>query len=474
MEVNNSRKNSRRDFIKTASLAAGFFIVPRFVLGQGYIAPSDKLNIACIGVGGQGKGDILELAKSPYVNIAFLCDVDDRRAADTVKLYPKAKYYADFRVMLQKEHKNIDAVLISTPDNTHAVAAIKAMQMGKHVYLQKPLTHDIYEARMLTEAARKYKVVTQMGNQGGSGDGVRKMKELYDAGVIGDVTNVYGWTNRPIWPQGLAAPTGNHSIPKELQWDLWLGPAAFIKYNPEYLPFNWRGYTAFGTGALGDMACHILDPAFRILPIDYPSEIECSANGSWLGVGQEVKHPESFPSSSIVRFKFPGKNNKPDVKITWMDGGLLPERPEELKEDEAMGDWNGGLLLEGTKGKMMADCYGANPRLLPLSKNKEITIEQTIKRVPEGHYLQWVNACIAGYGKNELSSSFDYAGPFTEAILLGALAVQAYQMTDRKDHYHEGRKKLLWDAKNMKVTNLDIANQFVKREYRKGWEVNKW
>mgnify|MGYP001792232652 CR=1 FL=1 len=471
----NEPDNSRRTFIKNTSLAAaGFFIIPRNVLGRGFIAPSDQLSIASIGVGGQGEGDLREFAKSAKVNIAYLCDVDDRRAVNSVKRFPKAKYYKDFREMLDKEHKNIDAVSVSTPDNTHAVAAIAAMQLGKHVYLQKPMTHDIYEARMLTESSIRYKVVTQMGNQGGSGDGVRIMKEMYDAGLIGSVTRVLAWTNRPIWPQGLATPTGEFKIPGELNWDLWLGPAKYLNYNPEYLPFKWRGWYAFGTGSLGDMACHILDPAFRILPINYPTEIECSANNSWTGLGEEASNPDSFPSSSILHFKFPGRHANPDVKVTWMDGGLLPERPVELGPDEAMGDWNGGIIFEGTKGKLMADCYGANPRLLTLSKMKDLNVQQKLARVPEGHYLQWVNACIAGYGKMQLSSPFEYSGPFTESVLLGALALKAYQMKGISGQGNPGRKKLLWNASDMKITNLDEANQFVKREYRTAWAQSVW
>ncbi|MEO5592376.1 MAG: Gfo/Idh/MocA family oxidoreductase [Chitinophagaceae bacterium] len=475
MKQNNNPTHSRRNFIKNTIVAGtGIFIVPRHVLGRGFIPPSDKLNIAGVGIGGQGEGDLSAIAKSPNANISVLCDVDERRAARTVTRFPKATYYKDFRKMLDKEHKNIDAITVSTPDNTHAVVAIAAMQLGKHAYVQKPLTHDIFEARKLTEAAKKYRVVTQMGNQGGSGDGVRRMKEIYDAGLIGDVNKVVAWTNRPIWPQGLATPSGKFEIPKELDWDTWIGPASFIDYHPDYVPFNWRGWYAFGTGALGDMACHILDPAFRILPIDYPTEIECSANGSWTGLATEANYPDSFPSSSIIHFTFPCKENKGDVKLTWMDGGLLPERPAELGADEAMGDWNGGIIMEGTKGKIMADCYGANPRILPLSKMQSLKLPQTILRVPEGHYVQWVNACIAGYGKSTLSSPFEYAGPFTEAVLLGALAIRAYKMKGSNGKGTPGKKKLLWDAKNMHIKNLEEANQFVKREYRKGWEVNTW
>ncbi|RYZ22724.1 MAG: Gfo/Idh/MocA family oxidoreductase, partial [Sphingobacteriales bacterium] len=245
--------SGRRNFLKTSSLAAtSFLIVPRHVLGKGFIAPSDKLNIAGIGVGGKGKSDLAAFAKSPNVNIVALCDVDDRQAVDSRSKYPKATYYKDFREMLSKERKNIDACSISTPDNTHAVATLAAMQLGKHVYTQKPLTHDIYESRILGQAAKKYKVITQMGNQGGSGNGVRRMKEIYDAGTIGEVHKVLAWTNRPVWPQ--AVPTDqSYEIPKELDFDLWLGPAKKVPYNQSYLPWNWRGWWPYGTGALGDM-----------------------------------------------------------------------------------------------------------------------------------------------------------------------------------------------------------------------------
>ncbi len=471
-------QESRRKFLKNTSLAAaGFMIVPRHVLGgPGYIAPSDKLNIAGIGAGGKGASDIAEFAKSPRVNIVALVDVDDRQAADTRKKFPKAKYYKDFREMLAKEKNNIDACSISTPDHTHAVATLAAMQLGKHVYTQKPLTHDIYEARILTEAAKKYKVVTQMGNQGGSGDGVRKMKEMVDAGMIGDVHTVHCWTNRPVWPQGIPTPTGNFDVPKELDWNLWIGPAKMIDYNPAYLPFNWRGWWAFGTGALGDMACHIMDPVFRILPIDYPSEVECSVSGNWKGFFAEANNIDSAPPSSIIHLKYPRKDGSGQIKVSWMDGGLLPERPEELGPDEEMGNWDGGVIFEGTKGKVMADCYGANPRLLPTKLMKEKTMPaQSIKRVPEGHYLQWVNACFEGYGKGVTSSPFEYAGPFTESVLIGNLAIRSWMMQNPNlkgwgDKYL-GRKKLLWDAKNMKITNFDEANQFVKSEYRDGWKL---
>jgi predicted dehydrogenase len=456
---------------------AAFTIVPRHVLGKGHVAPSDKLRIAGIGAGGKGESDIAEFSKSPRVEIVALADVDDRSAAKTRGLHPNAKYYRDFREMLEKEHKNIDACSISTPDHTHAVATLAAMQLGKHVYTQKPLTHDIYEARILTEAAKKYNVVTQMGNQGGSGDGVRRTQELVASGLIGDVTEVKCWTNRPVWPQGVPTPTGKFDIPKELDWNLWLGTAKKIDYNPAYLPFNWRGWWAYGTGSLGDMACHIMDPVFRCLPILYPSSVECSVASIWQAMWDDTTNPDSCPPSTIIHLSYPRTDGKSgEIKVSWHDGGLLPERPDELLPEEEFGNWDGGVLFIGSKGKLLADCYGANPRLLPTKLMKEITLpKETLARVPEGHYLQWVNACIAGFGKAKTSSPFEFAGPFTESILIGNLAIRSYMMKNPNlkgwNDKYLGRKRLLWDAKKMQITNFEPANQYVRREYSEGWKL---
>jgi predicted dehydrogenase len=462
---------SRRKFIRnSAIIGSSFFIVPRHVLGRGFVAPSDKLRIAGIGAGGKGGGDLIEFAKSPNVDIVALCDVDDRQAVNSRKKFEKAGYYKDFREMLEKEKNNIDAVSIGTPDHTHAVATLAAMQLGKHVYTQKPLTHDIYEARMLTEAAKRYNVVTQMGNQGASGEGVRKMKEWYNAGLIGEATHIHCWTNRPVWPQGIAKPTTRDEVPAELNWDLWLGPAKWEDYHKEYIPFNWRGFWTFGTGALGDMGCHIIDPAFATVGLGYPSEVECSVVDFYEKMWTPVYHPESAPPSSSLKLKFPGKKGKKDVYLYWTDGGILPERPAELGPEEAMGNGDGGCIITGTKGKIMCSVYGQNPTLLPTSKTKEIRVKETLARVPEGHYLQWVNACIAGFGKKEVSSPFSYAGPLTETILMGNLALRAWNI--KENNKFTGRKKLLWDAQNMKITNFDAANEFVKREYRDGWKLS--
>lgn len=469
-----SNKSSRRKFLRNSALAAtGFYIVPRHVMGRGFIAPSDKLNIAGIGAGGKGESDIANFFKSGNANIVAVCDVDDARSQKTRQNFPSAKYYKDYRELLDKESKNIDAVSVSTPDHTHAVAALAAMQLGKHVYVQKPLTHDIYEARILTEAARRYKVVTQMGNQGSSGDGVRTMQEWYKAGLIGEAHTVRCWTNRPVWPQGMGAPTEKEEIPKELDWNLWLGPTQFHDFHKTYVPFNWRGYWAFGTGALGDMGCHIIDPAFKVVGLGYPSEVECSVADIYEKMWTPAYHPESCPPASSVIMKFPGKNGKKDVKLTWMDGNIRPERPDELGPEEPMGNADGGALIEGTKGKMMCGCYGANPTLLPTSRTKEVKVATTIERVPggqEGHYAQWVNACIAGYGKGKTSSNFDYAGPLTETVLFANLALRSWYVKDAAGKF-SGRKKLLWDADNMKITNFDLANQFVKRDYREGYSL---
>ena len=461
---------SRRDFIKKAGIAAAAFtIVPRFVLGgKNFIAPSDTLYVACIGIGGKGESDVKGIGDCPNVKIAALCDVDDRMAKKSRAVFPSAPYYKDFRQMFDKE-KGIDAVSVSTPDHTHAVATMAAIIRGKHAYVQKPLTHTIYESRMLAEAAKKYQVVTQMGNQFASADYVRITKEWVEAGLIGDVTRVHAWTNRPVWPQGIATPTGKFEIPKELDWDLWLGPAKFIDYNPAYLPFNWRGWWPFGTGALGDMGCHILDAAFRILPIDFPTEVECSSTTAWEGFFREANYVDSCPASSIIHLKFPRKDGKGVIKVTWMDGGLLPDRPDELLPDEPMGDSAGGYIFEGTKGKIIGD-YAIPPTLLPSTRMKEVSLPApTLPRVPgqqDGHYKQWADACMLGYGKSILSSPFEYAGPFTEAVLMGNLAIRSYGMRGPGGTGYPGRKKLLWDAKNMKITNFDEANAFVKSDYR--------
>ncbi len=476
------KSNSRRDFLKNTTLsAAGFMIVPRHVLGgPGFLAPSDRLIVAGVGVGGKGRSDLANFHKSGKADIGFLCDVDDRMAETSVKAFPKAKYYKDWREMFDKESKNFDAVSVSTPDHTHAVVAMAAMQRGKHVYVQKPMTHDIYEARKLTEAAERYKVVTQMGNQGASGDGVRQLREWYDAGTIGDVHTVYIFTNRPIWPQGIPWSTDKPPVPKELDWDLWLGTAPYKDYVDNLIPGSWRGWWDYGTGALGDLGCHLMEAPFSVLGLKYAMDVQASVSSVFTAFGKRGVFPDSCPPASHATLTFPKTaKTKGNVTMHWMDGGIKPERPEELGPNEIFGDGNSGILFVGTKGKMMASEYAADPRLLPLSRNKEVQVKQTYKRVPgsaEGHYAQWVEGAIAGYGNMEMSSPFNLAGPLTEAILMANLAIRGADMpkpraNGRGFDYPVSNMKLMWDHKNMRVTNYDEVNQFVKREYRQGWSL---
>ena len=472
-QPNDPKQQSRRHFLKTAGLAgAAFTIVPRHVLGGGFVAPSDTLYIGGIGVGGKGFSDLTEPSKSKFAKVVALCDVDDRSAQRAIKRFKGANYYHDYREMLEKE-SGLDAVTVSTPDHMHGIQALAAMELGKHVYVQKPLTHDIYEARQLTEAAHKYKVVTQMGNQGASGDGVRLMQEWYNAGLIGEVKEVYCWTDRPVWPQGIAWPKEKGQIPTELNWDLWLGTAPQKDYVDNLLPFNWRGWWDYGTGALGDMACHIIEPAFKTLKLGYPTGVECSVSTTYTAPWQKVYSPESCPTSSHIVLDFPARGEQPALKLHWMDGGIRPARPELVGANEVMGDGGNGVIMHGSKGTLMCSAYGDNPRLYPLSLREQAeAVPKTLARVPEGHYVQWVNACIAGYKQNEVSSDFDIAGPLTESILMGNLALRSYDIREKKgkNWKYPGRNiKLLWDGDNMKVTNFDPANQYVKRDYRTGW-----
>jgi len=472
----NSTKRSlpRRKFIQRSALAAGVMVVPRYVLGgKGYVAPSDKLNIAAVGAGGKGMVNLTHAYNEGSDNIAVLCDVDDRQVQKARELLPKAAYYKDYRKMLENEAGNIDAVIVSTPDHMHAPIAMAAMQLGKHVYVEKPLTHNIKEARQLTEAARQYKVVTQMGNQGSSGDDTRIIETWVQEGRLGDVHTVHTWTNRPIWPQGIPTPKEKQPVPEGVDWDLWLGVAPFRDYHEAYMPFRWRGWWDFGTGALGDMGCHIMDVPFRALKLGYPESVECSVSAVWGDFFEESYLPESCPPASAIHLKFPARENMPAVDFSWYDGGIMPKRPEELGPDEPMGDWNGGMIFEGTKGKLIAGMWGQNAKWLPAKD--AWTVHAPISFVEggtDGHQQQWVKACKEGFGAYT-SSPFDAAGPLTETVIMGNLAVRshAYRVpnADGKGFSYPGRKQLLWDGKNMEITNFDVANQFVTRDYRKGW-----
>ena len=450
---------SRRSFVKASAAVAALTIVPRHVLGgEGKPAANEKLNIAGVGVGGMGGSN---LAACESENVVALCDVDaGGYAAKTFGKYPKAKAYKDFRVMLDQQ-KDIDAVIVATPDHTHAVIALAAIQRGKHVYVQKPLAHSVYEARVLTEAARKHKVMTQMGNQGHSGDGARLMCEWIWDGAIGPVREVHCWTNRPVWPQSVEVdrPKETPAVPATLDWDLWIGPAAMRPYHPTYHPGTWRAWWDFGTGSLGDLGCHIMDPAFWALKLKYPVSVEGCISTYWQGLWQKTEPKnEQYPRSTIVRYKFPSREGMPEVKLTWWDGGMMPPRPEALEKGRRMGDDDGGVLLIGDKGLLMCGCYGSGPRLVPESRMKEYRQPtKTLERVPGGRHEQdWVRACKGG---KPASSSFDYSGPFAETVLMGNLAIR-----------YPGRE-LLWDGENIKVTNDADADAYVRRQYRQGWTL---
>ena len=359
--------------------------------------------------------------------------------------------------MLDEMGNQIDAVVIATPDHTHAVIAMECMRRGKHVYVQKPLTKTVYEARMLTEAARKYKVVTQMGNQGHSGDGIRNICEWIWDGAIGQVREAHAWTNRPVWPQGMNRPTETMPVPETLDWDLWIGPAPMRPYHRAYHPWDWRAWVDFGTGALGDMACHVMDPIFWALKLKYP----VAAQGSY--VGNVVEHwkkigvEETYPLGSIIHLDYPAREGMPAVKVHWYDGGLMPERPEELEDSRRMGDGDGGVLFIGDKGKLMCGCYGKRPELIPYSRMREYKRpEPTLERIKTSHEMNWVNACK---GLNEPSTPFDYAGPFTEMVLMGNLCL-----------FRPG-ERIVWDGDNMKCTNIPELNKYVNPSYREGWSL---
>ena len=500
-------KISRRDFITgTAIAATGLMIVPRHVLGgTGHTAPSDRLNIAGIGVGGMGAHNIRALASQ---NIVALCDVDWRytdksfhgmfdslgkaqarldkakTAAERKELqdeieqtrllsrkYDSIKRYTDYRRMLEQQ-KDIDAVVIATPDHLHAVIASAAMSHGKHVYVQKPLTWSIAEARELSKKAQENpKIVTQMGNQGHSTDDARLINEYIAAGAIGTVSEVHVWTNRPLayWPQGIPRPqprprpddaswdeaavmdrlanamVGNYPKPEGLEWDLFLGPGPVVDYHPVYHPFNWRGWVDWGVGAIGDMGAHLIDSPFWSLDLGFPTSVET------------VSTPfdnASYPMATMTYYQFAAKGNRPAVKLTWYDGALLPPGLQALGAGQMSKD--GGVLYIGDKGKLIHETYGANPRLLPQSLHDSVgTPPQKYARIKTSHEMNWVDACK---GRGETTSPFSYAARLTEVMLLGVVSLRA-------------GGKIEYDAQNMRVTNMPAANEFLRREFREGWAI---
>lgn len=435
---------TRRQFIRHAGLAAGAIAFP-FVSARNVLGANSRLNIAAIGAGGKGGVDVGYCAGE---NVVALCDVDQNNAAASYKKFPQAKHFKDFRVMLEKESKNFDAVTVSTPDHVHFHAAAMSMKLGKHVYVQKPLTHTIWEARKLTELARETKVVTQMGNQGHSQSESRRLVELIQAGVLGDVKEVHVWTDRPIWPQGIDRPA-KMPVPEHLDWDLWLGPAPYRDFHDGCVPFKWRGFWDFGTGALGDMGCHNMDLAFFSLNLRDPLSVDAISSGV---------NSETAPKWSIIVHEFPAQGQRGPVKLVWYDGGRKPE-PSLVKQKELPGN---GCIMIGSKDILYVPNYWGRGSFLsggPMEDFKNIP--QTLPRHSEAstdndaaHHAEWIAACK---GEGKALSHFEYSGPMTEAVLLGNVALRA-------------GKKIQWDAKQLKVTNVPEANKFIRKEYRKGWE----
>ena len=442
----------RRDFIKTAAAGAAFSIVPTGIISRpGRAAPSDKLDIAMVGVGGRGRAN-LNGVKSE--NIVAMCDVHQERASESFLEYPKAKKYSDYRVMLDKEDKNIDAVVVSTPDHTHAVINMEAIRRGKHVYCEKPLAHSVWEVRQVTEAAREAGVATQMGNQGHSSEHIRLMCEWIWDGAIGDVTEVQAWSNRPSggfsFPVAMPRPEETPPVPKGLDWDLWLGPAPYRPYHPAYVPAMWRGWIDFGTGALGDMGCHILDPSFWALKLGAPVEIEANTTHY-----KEEVAKETYPVASIVRYQFPERDGMPPLKLSWYDGGMLPPIPDDFEEGRQLGG-NGEIII-GSKAKMIHGSHGASGlRIVPESKMQAYERPPKTLQRSDGHHRDWIKACKGG---DPASANFDYGGPLTEMVLLGVIAMRVKN------------QQLKWDAENLRITNNQEANALVKPAFRDGWHL---
>ncbi len=425
-------------------------VLPSSVVGlRAGTSPNEKLNIAGIGVGGQGGADLRQMETE---NIVALCDVDWDNAAGTFKHFPNAKQHKDFRKMLDTQ-KDIDAVVVGTPDHMHAFASMYAMKLGKHCYCEKPLTHSVYEARQLGIVAKETKLATQMGNQGQASEETRRLCEIVAAGAVGGVTEAHIWTDRPsqglfneYWPQGVGRPKESQAVPASMDWDLWIGAAPERPFNRAYHPFRWRGWWDFGTGALGDIGCHAFDPVFRALKLEHPLTVEAASSRV---------NEETYPLASMVTYQFPARGDMPPTKLVWYDGGLRPPRPEGLPEGEVMGD--NGRMLVGPKGFILGNT------VYPESRRKEVgEVSKTLPR-SIGHYKEWIEACKGG--KQGGSNMADWAARLTEVVLLGNVALRV--------HLREllTRKKLNWDPANLKIANLPEANEYIRREYRKGWSL---
>lgn len=452
MKSETKESMTRRRFLAATSTLAPLLILPRAVLGgPSQVSPSNKLNLAGIGIGGQGAWDLEQVSGE---NIVALCDVDSKYAAKTFNKYPGARRYTDFRQLLDKE-KSLDGVVIATPDHLHAVVTMAALHSGKHVYCEKPLTRTVHEARAVAEAARKARVATQMGNQGMAFEGNRLIEEWLEDGAIGAVREVHVWSDRPThqgklplwWAQGIERPSDTPPVPETLDWDLWLGPAPRRPYHPAYVPFRWRGWWDFGTGGLGDMGIHNMAPVFSALKLGAPTRVQASSTPVF---------PETVPVASTVHYEFPARGGMPAVKLHWYDGGLLPERPDELEENREL-PREDGILFVGDRGKMLVEGWGGeHPRLLPAGRDREY--RRPAKTLPRsvGHHQEWLKACKSGAPTR---SNFNFAGPLTEAVLLGSVCIR------------NGGDPLLWDGKSMRIANDPDANKWLHYEYRPGWSL---
>ncbi|MGN1232634.1 MAG: Gfo/Idh/MocA family oxidoreductase [Candidatus Cryptobacteroides sp.] len=437
-----SKEISRRSFLKTGtaaavglSMAPGMFAAPASKK-KAAPAPMDrKLKILGVGIGGRGAADLKAMETEEIIG---LCDVDTKYAAHVFERYPNAKRYTDYRKMYEELLDEADAVMVATSDHTHAIIAAEAIAAGKHVYCEKPLVHSIYEARLLTKLAEKHHVSTQMGNQGASEEGVRKVCEWIWNGEIGEVTKVEAFTDRPIWPQGLHRPEVVEEIPSTLDWDCFIGPAPMRPYNSIYTPWNFRGWWDFGTGALGDMACHILHPVFKALNLKYPIKAQASST---------TVLTESAPNAEMIKFVFPARDNMPkvampEVEVIWYDGGLKPERPAGLAPGKDLNMHGGGVIFHGTKDTLIVGCYGRDPYLLS-GRNPEVP--HVLREITLSHQQDWIRSCKEPYETRvKPASDFSEAGPFTEMVLMGVLAVRLAALNI----------ELEWDGENMRFTNI--------------------
>lgn len=451
---------SRRAFLAATTTTLAASSVTRVNAAKvvpGKISPNERLNIAAIGIGGMGHGNINACLDE---NIVALCDVDDAHAAPVFAEHPNAARYKDFRKLLDKEANNIDAVIVATPDHTHAVIGMAAMRLKKHLYCQKPLAHSLHEVRMMTEAAREHGVQTQMGNQGHSSNAIRRLCEWVADGAIGPIREVHAWSDRPVggdpWSDFPLSgrPAETPPVPESLDWDLWLGPAPARPYHPVYHPLTWRGFVDFGTGPLGDMGCHILDPAFWALKLGAPSVVQATNTHTDPAIAAE-----NYPRACVVRYQFPERDGMPPVALTWYDGRLLPPVPPGMDPGFQF-DSNGALYI-GEDGYILHGSHGASGlQLLPKAKRKSYTAPpETIPRIAEAngaHERDWIRACKDG---RPASSNFDYGGPLTEMVLLGVLAIR------------NPNRRLEWDNVSQRVTNDEAANLLVNPPYREGWTL---